>query len=428
MTHHDRDSDGNEQHLPHTEGDRRRQVHPEDKLTDRGAGAPSSESDGADISLRGPAELADALPYLLGFYPDDSVVAVALHGPRGRFGGRLRIGIPETEEERMALAPQVAECLDASSRARGASPDGAILFLCQEPGEGSSGKEVMERLKPLVQRLRTACGELDMPVYEALCISGGRYFSYCCPDPRCCVPEGMPLAEPGTSAMAAAATYAGVQVHGSLRDMEGRLAPLGPPFAEEQERVLDAVSAELTQRMLTVEGRQRVRSDTLALVGHLMERLNHSVPTKAGTHAAADAHDDGLLSHDEAAAVILGLQDRRTRDQAAEWMEGMEVGPALRLWRALSRRCVGPYTEHAAALLTLTGWVAWSGGDGPTARVALGLALRTDPDYLFAQLLNQACNEGLDPELLRRCLRADRDRRVADDEGEQSGTAQGSTP
>ncbi|WP_326687561.1 DUF4192 domain-containing protein [Streptomyces sp. NBC_01795] len=427
MTHHDRDSSGNEPHSPHAGGDRRRQEHPEDKLTDKAADA-LSESEGSDISLRGPAELADALPYLLGFYPDDSIVAVALHGPRGRFGGRLRIGIPETEEERMALAPQVAECLDASSRARGSSPDGAIIFLCQEPGEGSSGKEIMERLQPLVQRLRIACGELDMPVYEALCLSDGRYFSYCCPDPRCCVPEGMPLAEPGTSAMAAAATYAGVQVHGSLRDMERRLAPLGPPFAEEQERVLDSMSADLTQRMLTVEGREQVRSDTLALVGHLMDRLHHSAPTTAGTHTAADAHDDGLLSHDESAAVILGIQDRRTRDQAAEWMEGMDVGPALRLWRALSRRCVGPYTEHAAALLTLTGWVAWSGGDGPTARVALGLALRTDPDYLFAQLLNQACNEGLDPELLRRCLRADRDRRTSDDEGEQSDAAQGSAP
>ncbi|WP_375537915.1 DUF4192 family protein [Streptomyces sp. Amel2xB2] len=48
----------------------------------------------SDIALRGPAELADALPYLLGFYPDDSIVVVALHGPRGRFGGRIRLGIP----------------------------------------------------------------------------------------------------------------------------------------------------------------------------------------------------------------------------------------------------------------------------------------------------------------------------------------------
>ena len=33
--------------------------------------------------------------------------------------------------------------------------------------------------------------------------------------------------------------------------------------------------------------------------------------------------------------MILGLQDRETRDRAAEWMEGPEADPALRLWRAL---------------------------------------------------------------------------------------------
>ncbi|NUP14738.1 MAG: DUF4192 family protein, partial [Streptomyces sp.] len=102
------------------------------------------------------------------------------------------------------------------------------------------------------------------------------------------------------------------------------------------------------------------------------------------------------------------LQDRTTRDRAAEWMEGDVAGPALRLWRALARRCVGPYGEHAAAPLTLAGWVAWSTGDQLEAREALAMALGADPDYLFARLLHQACNEGLDPESIRRCLRAER--------------------
>lgn len=97
-------------------------------------------------------------------------------------------------------------------------------------------------------------------------------------------------------------------------------------------------------------------------------------------------------------------------------MEGWEGTAALRLWRVLSRRCVAPYQEHAAAPLTLAGWTAWSGGDEPTARVALGLALEADPEYVFARLLHQACNEGLDPESLRSCLRTERDTRLASQE------------
>ncbi|MEU2725303.1 DUF4192 domain-containing protein [Streptomyces smyrnaeus] len=380
----------------------------------------------ASVSLRDPAELAEALPYLLGFYPDDSLVVVALHGERGRFGGRLRIGIPDAESGWAAFAPQIADCLESSSRARGARPDGALIFLCQEPEEGHTGRDVMERLSPLVQQLRRACGELEIPVYEALCLSDGRYFSYCCPDPRCCPPEGVPLADSGTSAMAVAAAYAGVPMHGSLREMERRLSPLGPPFAEEQIRTLDRVSAELTPRMVPDEGRPQVRAETLTLLGRLMERFQRCSPS-AGTTMSQDAHDDGLLSHDECATAILGLQDRETRDQAAEWMEGADVAPALRLWRALARRCAGPYLRFAAAPLTLAGWVAWSGGDVPTARVALGLALRTDPDYLFAQLLHQACNEGLDPKLVRHCLRSEQEPDRAAGGGDQGDQPKGAT-
>ncbi|MFI7310251.1 DUF4192 domain-containing protein [Streptomyces hygroscopicus] len=358
---------------------------------------------GADqVTLRSPAELADALPYVLGFQPDDSIVMIALHGPRGRFGGRLRLGIPRIPEEWPEVCDQLAECLISGSERRGARPDGLVLFLCQEPAEGESGRETMERLRPLAQRLRTACGGLEVPVFEALCISDGRFWSYVCPDRRCCPPEGVPLALPGTSVMAAAATFAGVQVRGSLREMEARLEPLGAPRADGQERALDTAGAELVPRILG-GGSAAVCAETLGLVGRMLDRFRAAPPVT--DVCAADRHDDGLLDDREAAALIIGLQDRRTRDQAAERMEEADADAALRLWRALARRCVGSYGEHAAAPLTLAGWVAWSVGDELLARVALGRALRVDPDYLFARLLHQACNEGVAPEVLRRCLR-----------------------
>ncbi|MEU9320361.1 DUF4192 domain-containing protein [Streptomyces sp. NPDC048295] len=366
-------------------------------------------ADEQQITLRGPAELADALPYLMGFHPNDSVVMVALHGGRGRFGGRLRLGIPQAPQEWAPVAEQLAECLIKGSERRGERPDAIVIFLCQDPVEGESGSRIMERLRPFAQRLRTACGALDVPVLEALCISDGRYWSYCCPDGRCCPAEGNQMAMPGTSVMAAAAAYAGIQVRGSLREMEARLAPLKTSAAADQQRALDSAGAELLPRLLDEEGRQEVARETLDLARQLMKRLREA---PAGAPSVSDINDDRLISHDEAAAVILGLQDRETRDRAAEWMEGPEADSALRLWRGLSRRCVAPYEEHAAAPLTLAGWVSWSTGDEPGARVALGLALRADSDYTFAQLLHEACNQGLDPETLRRCLRGERSART----------------
>ncbi|MFE2180226.1 DUF4192 domain-containing protein [Streptomyces sp. NPDC059455] len=370
------------------------------------AGLPGEEQ----VTLRSPAELADALPYVLGFQPDDSIVMIALHGARGRFGGRLRLGIPRVPEEWPEVCDQLAECLISGSERRGVRPDGVVLFLCQEPAEGESAQEAMERLRPLSQRLRIACGGLEVPVFEALCISGGRFWSYVCPDRRCCPPEGVPLALPGTSVMAAAATFAGVQVRGSLREMEARLAPLGAPRADGQERVLDAAGADLVPRILDGAGSATVRAQTLGLVGRMLDTFQAAPPVADA--CAADLRDDGLLDDQEAAAMIIGLQDRRTRDRVAGWMEEADADAALRLWRALARRCVGSYGEYAAAPLTLAGWVAWSAGDELMARVALGRALRVDPDYLFARLLHQACNEGVHPKLLRQCLRREESERA----------------
>ncbi|MFJ6796976.1 DUF4192 domain-containing protein [Streptomyces sp. NPDC091268] len=371
---------------------------------------PSGSTDDARITLRSPAELADALPYMLGFHPTDSLVMVAVHGGGGRFGGRLRVGIPDDADEWEDTARQAAECLVRGSERRGDKPDGIVVYLCQDPSGEDSGQRVMTRLRPLAQRIRLACGSLDVPVLEALCLSGGRYWSYCCPDERCCPAEGSVLAAAGTSVMAAAATFAGLQVRGSLRQIEGRLTPpAGGPVATEMEEALDRAAAALVPKILDGATREEVGAETLALARALMQRMTLAPPAEGGPRA--DDWDDALLGHDEAAALILGLQDREIRDIAAEWMEEEEAAPALRLWRALARRCVGAYGEHAAAPLTLAGWVSWSTGDEPTARIALGLALRADSDYRFAQLLHHACNEGIDPEGLRHCLREERRRR-----------------
>ncbi|MEV4788531.1 DUF4192 family protein [Streptomyces tuirus] len=370
-----------------------------------------SHGDEHQVTLRTPAELADALPYLLGYRPEDSIVLVALHDRdgRGRFGGRARLGIPANADDWPSAARQLSHGLVTGSERRGTRPESMVAFLCQEPERGQTGRQVMERLRPLAQRLRVECGSLDVVVVEALCISEGRYWSYCCDNAACCSPEGAPMGLPGTSVLAAAATYAGIQVRGTLRELRARLLPWESAAALEQEAALDAASMALVPKILDDTGRVAVADETLELAGRILDRLAEAQP--ASGMLLADLRDDELVGHDEAARLILGLQDRATRDRAAEWMEGDEAGHALRLWRTLARRCVGPYGEHAAAPLTLAGWVAWSTGDELEAREALAMALGADPDYLFARLLHQACNEGLDPESIRSCLRSEREDR-----------------
>jgi hypothetical protein len=366
------------------------------------------------VTLRNTGELADALPYLLGYRPEDSMVLVALHdsGDHGRFGGRARLGIPPDPADWQAAARQLALGLVAGSTRRGATVTGMVAYVCQDPADGAEPRAVMERLRPLAQLLRTECGKLDVPVIEALCLSAGRYWSYCCSDAECCPAEGRPMGLPGTSVLAAAAAFAGMRVRGSLREVRVRLRPWeGTAAVAAQETALDEAAAALLPRLVEESGRGAVAESTITLAARLCHRYAGEPPRPDPFDA--DLRDDELLSHAEAAALILGLQDRPTRDRAAEWMEGEEAGPALRLWRALARRCVGSYGEHAAPPLTLAGWVAWSTGDDVEAREALAMALAADPGHLFARLLHRAIDEGLNPESVRGCLRAERARRAA---------------
>ncbi|GAA2330452.1 DUF4192 family protein [Streptomyces kunmingensis] len=366
---------------------------------------PAGATGAAKITLRTAGELAEALPYLLGFRPDDSVVLVALH--KGRFGGRVRLGIPDRAEDWPSVAQQMARCLIGECERRDGRPDSIVAFLCQDAAPGmESARLIMERLRPLAQFLRTACGSLDVPVTEALCLSDGRYWSYCCPRLDCCPPEGNVIATDGTSVMAATAAYAGIHVRASTQEVRARLAPLETALVAEQTRALDAAAMDLVPRIFAGVSREEVEAETLDLARRVMRRLSDAPCEDA--ELEADLRDDELVAHDEAAALILGLQDRLTRDRAAEWMEGAEASCALRLWRALARRCVGPYGEHAAAPLSLAGWIAWSLGDTVEADQVLEMALTVDPRYVFARLLNAARADGLDLEPVRRSLRGKR--------------------
>jgi hypothetical protein len=366
------------------------------------------------VTLHGPAELADALPFLMGYHPNDSIVLLALHGEQGRFGGRLRAGLSQDTQEWPDLARQVADCLVTGSMKRGGRPDAIVVFLCQDPREGERSSEVMERLRPLAQQLRIACGELEVPVIEALCVSGGRWWSYCRPEPAVTpevLDEGVPVAAPGGSAIAATAAYVGLPMPGSLRDLESRLKP-DQPRDREHEIALDLACAALLPRMLDRGDRASVTQRTVALAGAALDKFA-SAPL-LNDPARSDRRDDKLLAHSDAAEMILGFQDSEARDCVVDWTDPARAGAAIRLWRALARRCAGPYAEHAAALLALTGWVAWCSGDEAEARVALCTALDLEPHCTFARLLHYAVSQGLDPEVVRSSLRTARRRRVVD--------------
>ncbi|MYQ57697.1 DUF4192 family protein [Streptomyces sp. SID4926] len=374
------------------------------------------------ISLKSIADLADSLPYLLGYVPGNSVVLLALHGARGRLGRRTAVRIPDDPAQWPQIAERAATMLMSSAgdapdggaaaflrkRRGGSLPDGVIAFLFQEPEEARPGAvpppgaaELRERLRPLAQDIRVACGRFDVPVVEALCVSTGRSWSYVTPLEEQ-EPAGSALLPAGSSVLAATSVYEGMPIPLPAAVLESRLLPWCTAAARAQERVLDLVALDLLPQILSSrENVLKIRRGTIGLLDNVLTRFATApVPSDP---LEADLADDEALTHEEAARLVIGLQDREARDEAASFLAFPDA--ARRLWRALARRCVRSYKEHAAAPLSLVGWTAWALGDESEARLALHLALAVDPHYVFAALLDQAFDKGVEPDEIRQQLR-----------------------
>ncbi|MFE7491108.1 DUF4192 family protein, partial [Kitasatospora sp. NPDC057541] len=99
-------------------------------MTDEPIALPFGDGPGGrPITMRGPADMAEALPYLLGFFPDDSIVAVGLQPPGLHQGGVIRLDIPESAEEWPAAAEETASLLVRLSERQDRRPVQVLLYL-----------------------------------------------------------------------------------------------------------------------------------------------------------------------------------------------------------------------------------------------------------------------------------------------------------
>ncbi|MFF9646860.1 DUF4192 domain-containing protein [Kitasatospora aureofaciens] len=354
---------------------------------------PASEQ--RPVVMRGPADMAELLPYFLGFYPDDSIVAVGLQGPDLHQGGVIRADLPVSPAEWPAAAEETAALLVALSERHGGRPLQVLLYLCQDPVTAHAPPPV-ERLRPLADDLRAAFGRRGVAVKESLCVSDDRWWSFLCRREGCCDPAGYPVRRgPDPGPAAAAATVAGLVPRGSRKAIVGALAPLGPPEDAPQRESL-------------------VRAESLA--AGVSREQGIELLEQAFAEFAAGARE---LDEERTARLLFALRDRLIRDRGVEYVRPAELAPAERLWRFLARRAVPPYEVCAVAPLTLLAWASWVAGDTATARVVLAHVLRLAPDYLLAELLYESMNDGMTPGALLAAVEAQRRRRE-----ERAATAQ----
>ncbi|MDA2805364.1 DUF4192 domain-containing protein [Nocardiopsis suaedae] len=318
------------------------------------------------VALRRPEDVIRAVPALLGGPPDDSVVVLGLRGASGRV--RIALSAP-ADEPADGFAHAAAEALAA---------EGCAAALAVGYGPAA-------RITPRMDALREAARLHGIELRDALRVTDGRYWSYLCPSPDCCPPEGVPVPRAGPPAVPS-----------------GTGAPRGgPPGAREAVAPVDGPERDRMDRATTAaEARCARMWSTRDTGGHAAfgvafraEGLREVRATVAG--ALAGRAPGGA---DRVAWLALLLVSVRVRDEA--WVHIRAENAALHtdLWRRVFRMADPAY---AAAPGSLLAFAAWLGGDVPLAEAALERVARLAPRYSMAALIRQALDHRISPDRWR---------------------------
>jgi hypothetical protein len=322
------------------------------------------------LRVGNPGDLIEAIPYLLGFHPRDSLVLVGLADTRVSVTARVDLG-ELADPSTLAETVRVVAGGDATQLIAAIYDHGAVDVV--KPGLP---------YRQLVRDVGVCADEFEIDLVEAVLVSADRWWSYACSDDRCCPAEGREL--PGdASPCRAAATFAGLV---ALADRAELAALLEPEDAAHRARLEPAIAEHENLAVAAVVGGYDKRQQ------RSVKRAIFAATRDADASLFPGAGGGGLLD-DQVCRFVAALAETSIRD--AVWLavdQRRLDGRAL--WRELARRAPSPYD---AAPLFLFGWASWRDGNGTSAGMAAARALASDPGYTAAELLLGALHQGLDP-------------------------------
>jgi len=318
-----------------------------------------------DYTLDRPGALIAALPAVLGFVPENSLVLVSLTD--GALGAVMRIDLSDDLTDRVGHLAEVAAA---------AGPEAVITVIVAE--EGANCPSCNEEYRQLCAVLADTLSEWDIELRAAHVVdrvaAGGRWH---CAD-GC--GAGGPVDDPAASPMAAAAVLDGRRLYARRADLQTVIAVGDPARSAELSGVMERHAA---------ERRRAHRSDP---VGRCRGDVENAM-------AAARRMAEGQpLSDAELAELGCSLSDAEVRDTLYALAVGDIAGAAESLWALLARTLPPPWRVEALVLLAFS---AYARGDGPLAGVSLDAALRCRADHRMARMLDTALQSGLGPERIR---------------------------
>ncbi len=361
--------------------------------------APPFEADVPDsaVHVDEPGELIAAVPAMIGFPPERSLVVLVLRSAPGRGGGAIidavvRFDLDQDGGRRRLRAGMVAKCVmqicahdDVAEVLAVVVDDRAV-----EPTEHRS--EIGEqcgtgRFEVLIDALdrRLAAHDIALAGAWAVCAIEAEegWWSLLGPDRRGALPD------PATSVVALSNVLDGKHVRGSRAELTAMVVE-DIELQDQVASLLDSAVAVARDRYARAVRRGDPSSYSREALDYVLWQI-------------ANTESGGQLMVPEIAELAAALRDRAVRDTMFALAVGDHAVAAEGLWAALTRALTGRDRAEAAALL---GYSAYVRGDGPLAGIALDAALDADPDHPLATLLETSLHLGMRPDQLRRLARS----------------------
>ena len=317
------------------------------------------------LRLSSPAELIAAVPHLLGFTPQASLVLVAVGPQEGRVLFTFRYDLPDPPDPTEA-ATIVEHAIGVLSRQQVT----VAVVIGYGPGP---------LVTPIADAVCQAAPGAGVALHDVLRVHEGRFWSYICRDPSCCPAEGVPVGADDPVARALAAV--GPPVLPDRAALAATLAPVTGPDAE--------AMARSTRRALR---------DAVRLAETEGPRALDRAGLSAVQAAVAACRNGRPVSRSRNAWLSVLLTRLPVRDDAWARMDPAHRDAHSRLWTGLVRRAQPGYVAAPASLLAFT---AWQSGNGALANIAVDRALADTPGYSMAGLIRQAVEAGLPPAAAR---------------------------
>ncbi|MGH8888729.1 MAG: DUF4192 domain-containing protein, partial [Acidothermaceae bacterium] len=254
-------------------------------------------------------------------------------------------------------------------------------------------------VRPIADALDAALSAAGIEVVEVLCVTEDRWWSLRCSGRDCCPPDGRPIAHEGTSVIAATSALHGVALYRSREELARSIDVVDGPVADAMADALPVARAAREARVAA--------GDRLAVCAEFFQLLSRLVEARVEGSGVA-------LAVDEAALLIVGLDDLSVRDAMLTWHGGDWADATRALFAELVTLAVPPYD---IAPLTVLGWLAYFNGDGALANVIVDRALGPDPQhrddpaepagrpgYNLMRILDDALSRAINPKIFRDSL------------------------